>query len=431
MFVTPEMFGAPANGVDDDGPAINAAFAVSPRVWLSPGKAYCWHSTLFMPNSYSSLESDGTAVVKVSSLHFNNNNPYRAGDSRIAAVNSGRGGWSLNPAGRYGANAVVLCAHGELAAGGAKNVGSRVKGIRFVGDGAMGLVRTVILGRNTEDLKVEDCSITGIGMGFGVLLAGCNNYRVLRNKIYDCLESGIYPATAAGDAANCAPNVTAVGTTDDFVIDYGVSRYGLIEGNRIDNIHFVGAGLVRHGDQSDGINLAQMGQTSLTQISGNQISNVAEGMDIFEKYCLVNGNHLVACNIFGVKLIYSASYNGINNNTILNSGAAAIVCDSPNGHETRNNSGANNILYNAQSSRYLDNGLIQFSSSGSGSTHSNSFTGGEYAAVSAKTYVRNTANVGSNKSNSVQGRCLGPGTHSDPNQRYCSQSSAGIVLSLV
>lgn len=427
MTVTPEMFGAQCDGVCDDGPAIQAALNASQYVELTTGKTYYPRSTIFMPSSRSVLEGD--ASIFVDKAYFNNNNPYKAGDARIASVNAGAGGWNLNQAGRYGASAVVLAITGSQTAGGPRNVGSKVRGIRFIGDAGPGLVRNVIFAKNTEDLEISECSITGFGMGYGILLGGCKNYSLLRNKIYDCIETGIYPATACGDAANCAPNVTAIGTTDDFMADFGVSTYGTIADNRIDNIHFAGAGLSRHGDQSDGINLAQMAQTSLVQITGNKISSVAEGMDIFEKFCQINGNTLVSCGVFGLKFIYGASFNTINGNTVLNSGAAAMVFDSPSGYETRSNTGVGNVLYNAKSANpvYDDNGLIQLSSSGSGSTHSNSITGGNYAAVDAKTYIRNTANVGSNPNNTVGGRFNGPGKHSDPNQQYCSHSSAGFA----
>jgi hypothetical protein len=304
-----------------------------------------------------------------------------------------------------------------------------VKGINFVGDGAPGLTRTIIFARNTEDLEISDCGLTGFGMGNGILLAGCKNYSIFGNRIRNFLESGIYPSIAAGDAADCAPNVTAIATTDDFLVEHGASLAGSIHDNYIDTLRFTGAGLLRHGDQSDGINLAQRGKVTLTQIYNNHIGNVAEGMDIFERFCQVRGNHISDCGVFGLKFIYGASFNGINQNTILNSGMAAIVLDSPPGYETRNNSGAGNVLYNAKSSNpaYDDNSLIQLSSSGSGSTHSNSITGGEYAAVDAKTYVRNTANVGGNPNNVVGGRFNGPGKHADPNQRYCSHSSAGFA----
>jgi len=123
-----------------------------------------------------------------------------------------------------------------------------------------------------------------------------------------------------------------------------------------------------YGEQSDGINLAEMGQNAFFPVHDNHIESVAGGMDIFEHYGQFNQNHLNACNIFGLKCIRGASFKGINNNTVLNSGAAALLFDSPNGFETRNNIANGNLLYNADPTIYVDNGLIQFSSSGTGST---------------------------------------------------------------
>lgn len=431
MYLTPEMFGAPANGFDDDGPAINAAFAAGRRVWLDPEKTYVWSSTIIMPNSESCLDSDGAKVL-VKSCHFNNNNPYIAGDPRIASVNAGSGGWALNSTGRYGSNAIVLCVRGDTNTGGPANVGSRVRGINFIGDDAQGLVRTIVMARNTQDLEISDCGFTRFGMGNCILLGGCNNFQIFNNKFRNCFESGIYPSTKAGDAADCAPNITAITTSDDFIAPHGPSMIGSIHNNLISSLHFTGAGLLRHTDQSDGINLAQMGKVTSIQVYNNHISDVAEGMDIFEKYCQIRGNHLASCGIFGLKFIYGASFNDISNNTVINSGLAAIVLESPPGYETRNNTGVGNILYNAQSPvpDYADNSLIQLSSIGNGSTHSNSLLMGDYAAVNAKTYVRNTANVGVNPGNIIGGRFNGEGKHSDPNQRYCSHGSAGLTWGL-
>lgn len=427
MYLTPEMFGAPANGVDDDGPAITAAFAAGRRVWLDPEKTYVWSSTIFISANESRLDSDGAKVL-VKACHFNNNNPYIAGDPRIAAVNAGAGGWSLNPAGRYGPKGIVLCVTGDPSQGGPANVGSRIKGIKFIGDGTPGLVRTILMARNTVDLEISDCSFSQFGMGNCILLGGCNNFNIFNNRFRDCYESGIYPSVAAGDAADCAPNVTAITTSDDFISPHGPSMIGSIHDNLISSLHFTGAGLLRHTDQSDGINLAQMGKVTSIQVYNNHISDVAEGMDIFERYCQIRGNHLASCNLFGLKFIYGAAFNDISNNTVINSGLAAIVLESPPGYETRNNTGVGNILYNAQSSvpAYADNSLIQLSSSGNGSTHSNSILLGDYAAVNAKTYVRNTANVGGNPGNVVGGRFNGEGKHADPNQRYCSHGSTGF-----
>ncbi|MCJ7993206.1 right-handed parallel beta-helix repeat-containing protein [Rhizobium cremeum] len=424
--VAPEMLGARCLPAYDDKPALQAALDGWRTVRLTPGKTYYPRSTVTMSVSDTKLESDETAAIFVDKAYFNNNNPYIAGDARIAAVNAGSGGWALNATGRYGTNAVVLYVTGEQSLGGARNARSRVSGIRFVGNNPSGLMQTVVLARNTQDFTIEHCSFTAFGMGYCVLLGGTHGSRVRQNLFYDLVEAGIYPATSAGDAADCAPNVTAIATTNDFAALHGPGWKPSIHGNRIRNVHFTGAGLARHGDQSDGINMTEMGQNTGLQIYDNHIEDVAEGMDIFERYGRVAGNHLFDCNIFGMKFTYGASFLTIDDNVVNNSGAAAMVFDSPDGYETRNNIGSGNILYNADPTTYTDNGLIQFSSSGTGSTHSNSILDGEYAPVNAKTIVRNTANVGSNPPNKVTGRVLGPGTHADAAQRYCSQSWAGL-----
>ncbi|EJT05690.1 right-handed parallel beta-helix repeat-containing protein [Rhizobium sp. CCGE 510] len=424
--VTPQMFGALCDGASNDGPAMQAALDAWRHVRLTPGKTYYPRATLTMSVSDSVLESDGTATVFVDKTYFNNNNPYIAGDSRIAAVNAGAGGWSLNATGRYGTNAVVLYVTGVQTSGGARNERSHVKGIRFIGNSPSGKMQTIVLARNTRDFEINGCEFTGFGMGYAVLLAGNRGAKVHDNNFHDFAESGIYPAVSAGDAADCAPNVTAIATTNDFAALHSPGWKAKIYGNTIYNLHFTGAGLARHGDQSDGINLTEMGQNTGFQVHDNHIESVAEGMDVFERFGEINHNQLASCNIFGLKFTYGASFNSINDNTVQNAGAACMVFDSPNTYETRNNICVGNILYNADPTTYTDNGLIQFSSSGTGSTHSNSIVDGEYAPVNAKTIVRNTANVGSNPNNKVSGRVLGVGTHADPKQRYCSQGWGGL-----
>jgi hypothetical protein len=320
----------------------------------------------------------------------------------------------------------VLYITGVQTSGGARNERTHVRGIRFIGNNPTGLDQTIVLARNTRDFEIDGCEFTGFGMGIAVLLAGNRGAKVHDNNFHDFSESGIYPAISAGDAADSAPNVTAIATGNDFQALHGANWKCKIYSNTIENLHFTGAGLARHGDQSDGINLAEMGQVTFAQVHDNHIDSVAEGMDIFERFCEINQNHLSGCNIFGLKFTYGASFNGINDNVVQNSGAACMVFDSPNTYETRNNICIGNILYGADPTTYTDNGLIQFSSSGSGSTHSNSVIDGEYTPVNAKTIVRNTANVGSNPNNKVTGRVLSAGAHADPKQRYCSQNWAGL-----
>lgn len=418
-FARPEDFGAPANGIDDDGPALSAALATGLPVELSPAKTYCWYSTVAWPASGARLIGNGATVI-VKAQHFNNNNPYLHWDPRIASVNAGPGGWALNSTGRYGPNAVVLEVKGR---------GSRIHDVRFEGDGGFGLMRTVVFAKDTDDFRMTDCDLVGFGMGYGVLLASCRDYLIKGNTFRDFVEEGIYPSIAAGDAADCAPNTTAIATTDDFVSALGVSETGKIVENRVCNLRFAGAAFSRHGDQSDGINLAQMGRFTQFQIRGNHISDVAEGLDVFEHFGQIFGNHIVNCGLFGLKMTYGASFNSINNNIITHSGKASIVLDSPVGYETRNNIGVGNILHSAAGD---DSALIRFSASiatsadvlngkSSGSTHSNAFSEGQYNPVAASLVIRNTANVGNNPSNRVSGRLLGA--------KPIANSTAGLVTS--
>ncbi len=415
----PEDFYAPADGIGDDAPGLAAALATG-HAELCPHKTYCLHSTVAWPSTGARLIGNGARIL-VKAQHFNNNNPYKAGDPRIAAVNSGPGGWELNTTGRYGANAVVLEVRGR---------NSRLHDVVFEGDGGAGLMRTVVFAKDTDGFCMSDCEVSGIGMGFGALLAACRDYTIENNKFRDLVEEGTFPSVAAGDAANCAPNVTAISTTDDFVASHGVSRGGRISNNRIDNIRFSGAGLARHGDQSDGINLAQMCQFTRFQICGNHISNVAEGLDIFEQFGLISGNHIVGCGLFGAKLTYGAAFNMLSDNVITHSGKAAIVLDSPAGYETRNNVGIGNLLHSAAGD---DSALIRLSAKiatqaetlegkSSGSTHSNTFSEGQYNPVAAPLVIRNTANVGNNPSNRVSGRLLGT--------KPLTNSTAGLITNL-
>jgi hypothetical protein len=425
--LTPEQCGAKCSAAFDDQPAMQAALNSGwLDIRLTPGKTYYPRSNLSITVDNLKFTSDGTATIFMDKQYFNNNNPYIAGDARIAQVNAGPGGWSLNSTGRFGSNAIGIVI-GHQSSGGVRRANIRMSGIKFLGNNPSGLAQYPVELRNLSDCEIDHCEFTGFGMGIMIGIYGCWNTQIHHNYIHDCLESGIYPAVSAGDAADSAPNVTAIGSMNDFAAYHGVSKGTHIYENHIKNIHFTGAGLARHTDQSDGINLAEMSGLTYFNIHDNYIESVAEGCDIFECYGKVHNNHLFGCNIFGLKFIYGASYNTIDSNTIIAAGAAGIVCQGSTGFDCHDNTGSNNVIYNMSIVDYPDNSCIQLSASGTGSVYGNQFLDGVYNPSGGNTVCRNTAQVGSNPNNIITGK-LTAGSATDVKQRYCSQGWAGLTM---
>ena len=176
--------------------------------------------------------------------------------------------------------------------------------------------------KNTENLRIHDVEISGIGAVSGIYLLWCENFSITNCYIHDFKNT--WTQTKLSNSKNIWSEETpkTKRNADALGIHLRYCKFGVISGNRIENLVSSEASADAIGWQTDGINPQFSEQIN---ISNNIIRNVGEGIDVVGGRSIsVTGNVIEGCWHFGIKVIHGASFVTVSNNAIRNAALAGI-----------------------------------------------------------------------------------------------------------
>ncbi|HSW07414.1 hypothetical protein [Aquabacterium sp.] len=280
--VLAERHGARGNGVADDTPALQAALAQGRPVWLASGKVYRITRRLDLGDG-AGLLSDGTATLLLAAgaEGFANTTALRSDDALY-----GPRGTGLRVSGRQ----VVL------------------QDFFIVKDYEDERYVIGIDVRAASQVQLRRLKLRGFSLAPGIVTVRSSNDVEIRGLlIHDaCTASTRVPPDLPSF------QITGISIDDTRVGGLG-SRRLTLAGNVIANLRMLP--LTPRGDQSDGINFAAIGTGQDSLISGNRISGVDEGLDLWGDGITVLGNR-VAAHSLALKLIHGAQQIVVRNNEL-------------------------------------------------------------------------------------------------------------------
>jgi len=295
-------FGADPTGVADSTAAIQAALTAmsgtGTYVYMPTG-TYKVSSALLVP-TLTGLVSDGGATLYAVNSGFNNSDP--------------------SVTGRYVNNGVVINLSGQTGSPYTANYGQKISGLKIQYQYAVGYSVNAIVARNCYDLEISNNEIFDFPLCRAIMVASLQgNSKIVGNYIHDLENNYVFPGYGFPERGQF--NETGIDVDEDTVNSVWSNNL-LIDGNRIEDVHYGATAIATYEDQSDGITLRN---ATAIRVTNNTVIDTNEGFDFQGFNTLAVGNVISDCTGYGIKLIHGARYNVFNSNHIKNSGLAGII----------------------------------------------------------------------------------------------------------
>lgn len=272
-----------SDGTSDMTSYLQGFLNLGKLVWLPRYSRFKITSSLIATIAGSGFISDGTAIIYMPAINFNN----------------------TNLSNKYASNSCGIYAHGDISSPYTPLAGFIVKGVKGLSEISDGRMVDFICARNVKDLVIEECDIYNFPVGCGIRASTLSGKSQIKNNhIHNFTSNASWPSI---------PQATGIEIDNDRINNTNTIKL-LISDNNIHDIRHGPVILAAWGDQTDGINIQTTGYAG-NIIYGNRIKNVGEGIDNFSTHTSISNNSIETV-VIGIKLIHGASYCTVTSNEI-------------------------------------------------------------------------------------------------------------------
>lgn len=216
-------------------------------------------------------------------------------------------------ANRYAANAVGI----NITSSTTPVTNVTLENFDLVSEKVSGRAIRGIVARNAANLTVAGVNVSGLPMGIGFCFASLSGQTLIQNcGAFDFYDNGVWdPATI--------PQLTAFEFDNDRIGGVGTTRMRFLD-NWCDSIVAGPAFLAAHGDQTDGFNAASntFRYNTIGNFTGAGVGELIDCFGSFNEFSNISGRNI---GLFGLKLIYGASFNTVHGLIADGVGLAGLV----------------------------------------------------------------------------------------------------------